>query len=148
VIALGLLAVGVWLERARRGGTVLVTFALMLVIGSVFMHGYRNTGSGRSDMRALAERIWQTYPDAELYYHAPRGQRASVDLSIYANRTTGWITQEELLQPAPTSRSQVVLVRQREYEPVPIPLPGWEELMVLPRDDGGAWRAWARPASR
>jgi 4-amino-4-deoxy-L-arabinose transferase-like glycosyltransferase len=147
-IALGLLIVGLWAERRRRGGTVLVTFALMLVCCDVFMHGYRQTNNGRSVMRPLAERIWEKYPEAELYTSLPRGQRASVDLSIYANRTTRWITEQEMLQPlAAGARGQVVVVKQREGEPALQPPEGWEEVMVVGKEQGDGWRAWGRPAT-
>jgi 4-amino-4-deoxy-L-arabinose transferase-like glycosyltransferase len=148
-IATVLLGMGAWLERTRRGGTVLMTFALMLVSCNVFMHGYRQTSNGRSVMRPLARRIWERYPDAVLYTSLPRGQRASVDLSIYANRTTGWITEAQIRQPlAAGARAQVVLVKQREHEPAPVPPAGWEELMAVGKEGGDGWRALGRGGGR
>jgi hypothetical protein len=143
VIAALLVTIGIlaW----RRGAVLLPTFALMLAVSVIFMRGYRETPNGRSEMRPVADRVLARYPDAEMYTSLPSGQRASVDLSIYMNRPTGWITAEQMRQPAPGPRPQVVLVRQREREPAPTPPEGWEELMTLQRDDAGGWRVWGRP---
>ena len=121
---------------------VLVTLLLMLVTSNVFMHGYRETKNGRSEMRPLAEMIWQKYPDAEVYTSLPFGERASVDLSIYDNRPTGWITLAEMARPS--AHARVVIMRRREREPDPS-LPGWKWLMTL-SNGVDAWFAFAQDA--
>jgi 4-amino-4-deoxy-L-arabinose transferase-like glycosyltransferase len=144
-VAIGgaLCCAGLAVHLRHRPGTLTIMFLIMLLVNAVFMHGYVQTASGRSDMRPLAERIWATYPDAQTFTSLPRYQRASVDLSIYLNRPTGWITEAEMTQP-PGPRPQVVLAKQREHEPPPQPPPGWKVLMSFPKGDGGTWHVFAR----
>jgi hypothetical protein len=90
-------------------------------------------------MRPLAERIWERYPEAEVYTSMPFGQRASVDLSIYANRPTGWIALEQMARPSP--RARVVLMPERDGKSAPA---GWELLWAASKTSGEGWRAFAR----
>ena len=78
---------GIDLHRRWRGGLVTATVLVMLLLQAVFMLGYRNAREGRSEMKPLAEMIWQVAPDAEVYSGVTR-KRIPSDLSVYLNRTT------------------------------------------------------------
>jgi 4-amino-4-deoxy-L-arabinose transferase-like glycosyltransferase len=134
IIAAAMLVRRHWLA-ALVGATVIV----MLAVHTAVIHGYARTESGLSPMRPLAEAIWKTHPDARMYNAHPRGKRASVDLSIYMNRITDWVSMDELSRLAPGSRPQVVVMLQDPKEPVPQPPPGWTFLHRVPRDKDWWW---------
>ena len=92
-------------------------------------------------MRPLAEAIWRTAPDAEMYNAHPRGKRASVDLSIYLNRVTAGLLRYDLVRLRPGRRTKVVVMLQDKGTP-PTPPPGWKSSTTSP-----ATRTSGRPSS-
>jgi 4-amino-4-deoxy-L-arabinose transferase-like glycosyltransferase len=134
IIAASMLVRRHWLT-ALVGATVIV----MLAVHTAVIHGYARTESGLSPMRPLAEAIWHSYPEARMYNAHPRGKRASVDLSIYLNRITDWVSMDELSGLAPGPRPQVVVMLQDPKEPAPQPPAGWKFLHKVPRDKDWWW---------
>ena len=64
----------------------------MLGAQALFMHGYRDSQEGRSEMKPLANLIWRDVPNAAVFTTDARMKtRAPVDLSIYLNRTVWWV---------------------------------------------------------
>lgn len=144
VIALGMSVRRHWLA-AIVGTTVIVT----LVIQAALIPGYARTDQGESPMRPLAEVIWSTFPDARMYNAHPRGKRASVDLSIYMNRITQWISMKDLATLQPDERAKVVVMLQDAKDKTkPVPPAGWEFLAKVHRDKDWWWAFVLRPVRR
>lgn len=142
VIAAAMLVRRHWLA-AMAAATVVVT----LTVHAAAMPGYARTANGLSPMRPLADAIWRTFPDAQMYNAHPKGKRASVDLSIYMNRITDLVTMDELARLHPGPRPKVVVMLQDNGEPPPEPPPGWHLIHHVPRDKD-FWWAFALPAER
>ena len=134
VIAAGMLFRRRWVA-ALMGATVVV----MLVAQAAAIHGYAQTRPGRSDMRPLAEAIWEQYPEALMFNAHPEGKRASVDLSIYLNRVTTWISAEDLARLDPGARPKVVVMLQEQKEAAPKPPAGWTFVEKVRRDKDWWW---------
>jgi len=82
-----------------------------------------------------------------MYNAHPRGKRASVDLSIYMNRVTEWVSMEELAALKPGPRTKVVVMLQDPNGPPPAPPAGWRFLEKVRRDKDHWW-AFALDAAR
>jgi 4-amino-4-deoxy-L-arabinose transferase-like glycosyltransferase len=134
VIAAGLLFRRHWVA-ALVGATVVV----MLTVQAAALHGYAQTRPGRSDMRPLANAIWDEYPEALMYNAHPQGKRASVDLSIYLNRVTRWISMEDLAGLKPGRTPKVVVMLQEQGDPAPKPPAGWTFVEKVKRDKDWWW---------
>jgi hypothetical protein len=147
-IALGVvIAIGMSQRRHWVASLAATTVVVMLAVHAAVIHGYAKTESGLSPMRPLADAIWQTHPDAEMYNAHPRGKRASVDLSIYLNRVTELVTMDELIRLHPGRRPKVVVMLQDNGGPPPEPPPGWQVVHHVPRDKD-FWWAFALDAER
>ena len=118
---------------------VVTTLVIMLWSHAVFMHGYRNSNEGRSDMRPLAELVREKYPTAEMYNWRRDGRRKrlSVDLSIYLNRATIWTPDPKMIPRS--TRPQIIATNQNAGEPDPQPPADWKMLAKVPRDKGWYW---------
>ena len=134
VIAAGILVRRRWV-MALAGATVIV----MLTVQAAGLHGYAQTRQGRSDMRPLAEAIWEKYPEALMYNAHPEGKRASVDLSIYLNRVTRWVSPEDLASLKPGRAPKVVVMLQEHGDPDPKPPAGWTFVEKVKRDKDWWW---------
>jgi 4-amino-4-deoxy-L-arabinose transferase-like glycosyltransferase len=144
-VALGLAIAAAMLVRRRWAVALCVaTLVTTLTIQAALVPGYARTDSGLSPMRPLADVIWQTYADAQMYNAHPKGKRASVDLSIYLNRVTQWISMEDLAALRPGPRAKVVVMLQDKDAPPPTPPQGWRYLHEVPRDKDHWW-AFALP---
>jgi len=132
----------------RSAGNYAALFTLLFL--AIFMHlltlgYYFHSASGRSKMLPLANRIWAKYPNAKVFTTMPFGSRASEDLSIYMNRTTGWITTDQMNRLLPSTDPVVVLMRLRQSDP-PIKLSApWQTLLTFPKELGESWRAVVLP---
>ena len=133
------IAGGMLLRRRWVAGLVGATVIVMLVAQAAVMHGYAQTRPGRSDMRPLAEAIWEQYPEALMFNAHPEGKRASVDLSIYLNRVTTWISAEDLNRLDPGTRPKVVVMLQEQKDPAPKPPAGWTFVEKVRRDKDWWW---------
>jgi 4-amino-4-deoxy-L-arabinose transferase-like glycosyltransferase len=139
VVGLGMVAH----RRGRCGAIVAATLVLMLGAQALFMHGYRDSREGRSEMKPLANLIWRDAPDAAVFTTDARMRaRAPVDLSIYLNRTVRWVDDASQV-PAADGRPAVLVVRQRKNDPEPAPPPGWSVLGKTRRDQSW-WHAFVR----
>jgi hypothetical protein len=127
---------------ALAGATVVV----MLAAHAAAVHGYARTDAGLSPMRPLAEAIWRAAPDAQMYNAHPRGKRASVDLSIYLNRVTDWVSMAELAKLTPGARPKVVVMLQDPDGSAPAAPPGWRALDKVRRDKDWWWAFVLDPA--
>jgi hypothetical protein len=134
VIAVGILVRRHWV-MALTGATVVV----LLTVQAAALHGYAQTRPGRSDMRPLAQAIWEKYPEALMYNAHPGGKRASVDLSIYLNRVTRWISPDDLGQLKPGRAPKVVVMLQERGDPDPKPPAGWTFVEKVKRDKDWWW---------
>jgi hypothetical protein len=81
----------------------------------------------------LAETVRIRYPDALVYNWRPdSNKRASVDFSIYLNRSTVWTSDPTKLPR--TIQPQVYIRLQNKGEPEPSAAPGWTYFAQVRRD--------------
>jgi 4-amino-4-deoxy-L-arabinose transferase-like glycosyltransferase len=147
-IGLGVaIAAGLCFRRHWLPALLAVTVIVMTAVHAAVIHGYAQTDSGLSPMRPLAESIWRQYPTAEMYNAHPRGKRASVDLSIYLNRITDWVSLDDLTRMQPGPRPKVVVMLQEENTPAPTPPSGWTYVDKVTRKKD-YWWAFALPAAQ
>ena len=140
VIGLGVVIAAAMLVRRRWLVALLsATVIVMLAVHAIVIHGYAQTRAGVSEMRPLANAIWQTYPDALMYNAHPLEKRASVDLSIYMNRVTTWVPPKDLATLTPGPRPLVVVMLQNPKEPEPQPPTGWRFVHKVSRDKDWWW---------
>ncbi|HRK30933.1 MAG TPA: glycosyltransferase family 39 protein [Tepidisphaeraceae bacterium] len=127
----------------RASRFVWPTLATMLVLQVGLVWGYRHAREGRSEMKPLADLIWKSYPEADVYTSSEgRKKYAPNDLAIYLNRAVRWSSSPgEVPQHA---RPTVLVIRQDEdeLEPPPTP-PGWAHFAKVPRDKSW-WHAFVR----
>jgi hypothetical protein len=121
---------GVVLQRRWRGGAIVwSTFVAMMLLQAVAIHGYARSAGGASEVKAMADAIWADEPDALTFYWHNR--RAPNDLSIYLDRITPQVKDPSRL--APSDRPQVVVMLQKERDPVPVAPQGWQFVTRVPR---------------
>jgi 4-amino-4-deoxy-L-arabinose transferase-like glycosyltransferase len=145
VTGVAFIGCAIYLHRLWRGGLILATFVIMLVLQTMFIFGYANSPKGRSEMRPLAESIAQLHPDAEIFNAHPQGQRPPTDLGVYLNRTIPWVADPSKIEPG--DRDQIVLYRQNQDDPAPKPPAGWG-LVDVKRRDKDFWYAYIREEPR
>jgi 4-amino-4-deoxy-L-arabinose transferase-like glycosyltransferase len=133
---------GIDLHRRWRGGLVTASVLVMLLLQAVFMIGYRDSREGRSEMKPLAELIWQTVPDAQVVSGVTH-KRIPSDLAIYLNRPTPTVAEFTALPTGDVP--QVLILYQRKRTDPPATPAGWTFLGKVPRDDNW-WHAFVRPA--
>ena len=145
--ALAILVAGVKTSR-RPGGAVpaaAATAALVLLLQYPLMRWYSGWAGAVSDLKPLADVVWEQYPDAELYEYQPGTRtRTYLDLPIYAGRISRTVNDPHSLTR--TDRPQVVVYFDRRGD-APAPPPPWRELAA----GGGRkdrWRAYVLPAGR
>jgi len=141
-IGLAVVVAGIVAHRRWSGAIVAATLLLMLGFQVLFMHGYRNSREGRSEMKPLATMILEQAPDASLYTSGTKRMRAPSDLSVYLNRPVPWV--DEASQIPPSDRPAVLVVRQREHESPPLPPPGMTSIGKTSRSESW-WHAFLMP---
>lgn len=122
--------------RVRLRGVALAAFtaALMLALQYPFMAAYVRIS--RSDLKPLADIVWEKYPDARVYEFEPGTRRRMYyDLPIYAGRITTKVYDLATLKPGP--QPQVVVFYDTRGEAPPPPAP-WHEI----GSGGGRKRGW------
>ena len=84
MVAIVIVIVGLIAARRTRWMMLVTTFALMMFLQAIGVRGYAKSREGQSEMRPLADFIWQHYPSAELFNFrgAREENRAPVDLAI------------------------------------------------------------------
>ena len=119
-------AVSLLIYRKSRFGFIAGTVAIMLLANLVFLSGYRNSSSGRSEGKRLADQILSAYPDALIYNAAPKNRSLlPLELLIYLDRDVPSIDDPTKLPPS--DRPQVLLYPPDAHSsPVAAP-PGFHE---------------------
>ncbi|MEA2711242.1 MAG: hypothetical protein QOF78_3843 [Phycisphaerales bacterium] len=151
-ICVAIVIAGMIAHRRCGGAIVAATLLCMLAVQMLFMHGYRNSREGRSEMKPLAALIWQQAPDAQVFTTGAKRMRAPTDLSIYLNRSVLWV--DDVSQIPASSRPAVLVVRERKKQPPPVAPEGATVIGKTARDEGW-WHAFllrsdvatTRPAS-
>lgn len=136
-----------WSFRQRHDISRLcgATFLAMLVFQAFVMWGYRDSREGRSEMKPLADAIWQSHPAASLYVtHPAMKKKAPPDLSIYANRPVRWV--ESADEIVDETNQAILVMRQGKREAAPETPYGWRTLAKVQRDDTW-WHALVRQSS-
>jgi 4-amino-4-deoxy-L-arabinose transferase-like glycosyltransferase len=136
------LAVAVYLDQRRQRGLVLATVLVMAGWQFLFFYGYQR-GPGASEMKPMADRIWQVAPNAVVKTSGPQKLPIPPDLPIYLNRPVQWAKSFDDLPPA--DHPWVVVVRQRHGSAVPVTPQGWTLFSTVKREPN-LWHAFLRPA--
>lgn len=146
----GLVMAGILLHRRHNASMVTTTLVAMLLLQAMLVHGYRNAREGRSEMKPLAEAIWESYPDAQAWF-LPQGKACPPDLPIYLNRPIHRASDQPTTAPAAltpatatASRPQVLVVRQGSRDPEPQLPPPWAHFQRVQRDNTW-WHAFVSP---
>jgi 4-amino-4-deoxy-L-arabinose transferase-like glycosyltransferase len=148
VVGTGFFAVRAAGERQRGDAAAVLAFAtgaaVMLLLQYPVMRGYSRYAT--SDLRPLADAVWEKYPDAELWEYEPGTRtRTYLDLPIYAGRLSRKVNDLSTLRQ--TDRPQVVVFFEGRRQGAVQPDPPWQELM----SGGGrknSWHAYVLPAAR
>jgi len=140
-VALLVLFAGTRLFRGTVAAAV-TTAAVVLFLQYPIMRWYSRTST--SDLKPLADAVWERYPDAVLYEYEPGTRtRTYLDLPIYAGRLSRKVNEPALLPQG--DRPVVVVFFQRRSEGAGELPPPWQELAT-----GGSrkdhWRAYVLPA--
>ena len=116
----------------RRDGfaPIVGTFVFMLLFQLVLTAGYRTSDEAQSQLKPLAEAVWERAPGVQAY-NAMRRKRVPGDLSIYLNQTVREVTRAELRR---LERPHVVIMYQDgdDKEP-PVPPEDSELIAKVPR---------------
>jgi hypothetical protein len=132
-----------WLDRRHPWAMVAAAVPLMLLLQYPALVGYRDYPQGRAELKGLADTIWRTAPDADVYeLDVPGRSRARGDLPIYLNRIT-----RKTADPAslPQGDQPVALVYfDTRLAPEPKLNPPWRIVAEGP-DDKTHWKLYVRP---
>lgn len=107
----------------RRTRIAPATMLVMFAVHGVFLHGYRDSPPGRSELKPIADAILAARPSADVWFYDPSPVPKSPpqDLQIYLNRVV-----RQAGTPDQLPAGDVVIVSlQRGDGPVPVP-PGWQ----------------------
>jgi len=97
--ALVIYIAAIFTYRLHRIGLTAGTVALMLMTNIVFLWGYKDSASGRSQGKVFAEQILQNYPDAVVFNAAPqRRQLLPLELLIYLDRDVRSLSEPDKLR--------------------------------------------------
>ena len=105
-----------------------IAAVLMLGVNALLLWGYKDSPSGRSEMRPIAERILAHSPAARVAYHEPDGKPMPPDLAIYLNRV---VRPLEAMRRRGDTEPDVIVTLQREKEPQPV-MDGWRSFAKEP----------------
>ncbi len=129
---------GLILQRRRNSAWVAVivpTAVLVLTLQMLLVPSYAASEYARSEMRPLAERIWQEVPDATIYSLSPHppARHVPLELMIYLNRVAELLPGPEALDALPPG-PHVLLIHQRRNRERPEPPAGWTYLDEVAHD--------------
>ncbi len=137
-------AAGFLLERRRPYAVVAATAGLMLLLQYAMLAGYRDDAQGRAEFKPLADLVWSTHPDADVYEIDVSGRaRVYSELPIYLNRIIRKTARPEAIER--TDRPQVVAYFFRRQAPDPQLAPPWTVLGEGGQGKG-RWRLYVLPA--
>jgi 4-amino-4-deoxy-L-arabinose transferase-like glycosyltransferase len=143
-VAVVIAAANLMLYRRSRVGFVAGTVLLTLLANLVFMWGYKDSISGRSQGKVLAAEILGRYPNAEVYNAGP-GERKLLPLEflIYLDRDVPALDDPAKLPPS--DRPQVLIYPPGEDGDANAPAPpgGFHEI-TRRQINTGVYRVYAR----
>jgi 4-amino-4-deoxy-L-arabinose transferase-like glycosyltransferase len=114
--ALAILLAAVLVYRRSRIGFVAGTVGLTLLANLVFLYGYKDSSSGRSQGKLLAMQILNAYPNADVYNAAPQRRKfLPLELLIYLNRDVRPLPDPAAL--APSDRPQILIYPPDQAQP-------------------------------
>ncbi len=148
VILACVIGLGILYQSRYRASLIISTFFTMLILQAIIMFGYRDSESGRSPMKKLADYIRYAAPDAVVYDWNANGRRVDEDLPIYLNQTVRFADPKDLKM---TGRSVVYVTRQSGkdqeagIEPKPPENAGWYFLTKV-KERKNQWWAFILPS--
>jgi 4-amino-4-deoxy-L-arabinose transferase-like glycosyltransferase len=143
--AIVILIAGVLAYRKTRVGFVAATVALMVLANIVFMWGYKDSSSGRSEGKVFAADILSSYPQAQVYNASPKVRKfLPLELLIYLNRDVP--TLDDPAKLTPSAQPQVLIYAPAEDgAAAPAAPPGFREIAQR-KINTGVYRAFVREA--
>jgi 4-amino-4-deoxy-L-arabinose transferase-like glycosyltransferase len=138
-LMIAMVAGGIRYQRRSGVALVVATTLFMLVFQLVLTAGYRTSAAARSQMKPLAEAVWERAPGAPVY-NAMRNKRVPGDLSIYLNQSVVEVSRAQLRRASPP---YVVVMYQDADGEAPAPPGGTELVARVPRGRHW-WYAYVR----
>jgi 4-amino-4-deoxy-L-arabinose transferase-like glycosyltransferase len=129
-------ALGLVLHRRIVWAIPVTTVMVMLGLGVIFMHGYRQSRNGMSELKPLADIIRRIGPDAEVYDWTPERGRVEEELAIYLNRSIHAADPQTLL---PGDVPRVIILCQAKNTADPTLPPPWRVLGKVPERKNWWW---------
>jgi 4-amino-4-deoxy-L-arabinose transferase-like glycosyltransferase len=127
---------GAILHRWWRGSIVAATLLAALMIQGAEVFGLQPHQLDDPSVRALARRIWEQAPDADVYINEVAGNKpltvqVAAEAELLLGRVVHWTPDPNALAAAQPGRPVALILSRRREKGVqpPIPVPaGWEKL--------------------
>ena len=139
-----LCTVGWWGSLRRPALVVVTSFIAMMVLQIAFIRAYRQTYDGRSEMKLLADAVWQTVPNAVVCTAParPPAKAQPADLPIYLNR----VCPPVVVDGKADKPLVVIYLQRRGNPPEPLPVaPDTFQPLTEVRWRKHTWHAFYRP---
>jgi 4-amino-4-deoxy-L-arabinose transferase-like glycosyltransferase len=137
-----LVALGVLLQRRWSHAIIVTTCVCVLAMQALLMWGYKDSPSGRSSLKLLADAIREDAPGAAVF-DWDENVRVDEELAIYLNRV---IIRADPATLTPVDSPLVYVTRQDRREAEPTPVTGWRFLARVP-DRKNQWWAFVKHPS-
>ncbi len=121
----GIIAIGLFLQRKRRDSFILTGGAVMLLNNLLLLFGLTASSEGLSEMKPVADRIQADFPGGNVIYYdpPPRVKPVTLDLDIYLDRVVP-VTSD--LPPSPVYDGVSALVVLRKPDDPEPKFEGWK----------------------
>lgn len=139
VAILAFVMLGILLQRRWPHAMIVTTWACVLAMQALVMWGYKDSSSGRSALKLLADAIREDAPNAAVF-DWDENVRVDEELAIYLNRV---IVRADPITLTPGESSLVYITRQDRDEAEPVPVTGWRFLARV-QDRKNQWWAFVK----
>ena len=125
IAGVGVIAIGLFLQRKRRDGFILTGGAVMLLVNLLLLYGLTASPEGLSEMKPVADRIHADFPAGTVIYYdpPPRVKPVTLDLDIYLDRIVQ-VTSD--LPPSPVYDGVSALIVLRKPDDPEPKFKGWK----------------------
>ena len=133
ILSTAMTTIGWWISSDSPLATAFCTATLFLILLPSVMHFYSETADAKSEMKPLAQLIWDRQPDVRVYILRPSVTKKvpPADLAIYLDRSPVEI--RDVLRIPPSPAPQVFVCFSPSGQSHPKPPRGWKILGKTPR---------------